>query len=74
MMTRVCYPIHQPGTQGRKIFGFEIFVDNDVLRELHPEKEWLEKIKKAGDVESINFNLSLSIPELNGRNVQVHIN
>jgi hypothetical protein len=35
-MTKVNYPIHQPGTQGRKIFGFEIFVDNDVLNELQP--------------------------------------
>jgi hypothetical protein len=72
-MTKVNYPIHQPGTQGRKIFGFEIFVDNDVLNDLQPEGEWFEKVKKAGEVESINFNLGLNIPELNGRNIQVII-
>lgn len=32
--------IIQLGIQGRKIFGFEIFVDNDVLNQLQPENEW----------------------------------
>jgi len=34
------YPINQPVTQGRKIFGYEIFVDNDILSHLQPEQEW----------------------------------
>lgn len=70
-MTRMNYPIHQPGTQGRKIFGYEIFVDNDVLAQLQSEGDWFEKVKKVGKVESIKFNLDLNIPDLNGRNIQV---
>lgn len=65
------YCQHQPGTHGRKIFGYEIFVDNDILRELGPEAEWFEKMKVLGSVESIRFNLDLNIPDLNGRNIQV---
>ena len=63
--------MHQPGLQGRKIFGFEIFVDNDILRELPTEAEWFEKVREMGSVESIRFNLDLNIPDLNGRNIQV---
>ncbi len=36
-MTRINYQINQPVTQGRKIFGYEIFVDNDILAQLQPE-------------------------------------
>ena len=31
------YSASQPPVQGRKIFGFEIFVDNDILGQLQPE-------------------------------------
>lgn len=65
------YTLHQPGTHGRKIFGYEIFVDNDILRELGAEGEWFEKMRAIGNVESIKFNLDLNIPDLNGRNIQV---
>ena len=70
---RINYSTSQPQIQGRKIFGFEIFVDNDILSQLQPESWWFEKVKKAGEVESIKFNLDLNIPDLNGRNIQVHI-
>ena len=68
------YPVHQPGSNGRKIFGYEIFVDNDILRELGAEGEWFEKMRALGNVESIKFNLDLNIPDLNGRNIQVQKN
>lgn len=57
--------------QGKKIFGYEIFVDNNMLANLQPESAWLERMKIAGEVESIRFNLDLNIPDLNGRNIQV---
>lgn len=44
-----------------------------MLSQLQPEAEWFEKVKKMGEVESIKFNLDLNIPDLNGRNIQVHI-
>lgn len=68
------YATGQVAVQGRKIFGFEIFVDNDILAQLQPESQWFEKVKKAGEVETIKFNLDLNIPDLNGRNIQVDIN
>lgn len=68
------YATGQAPVQGRKIFGFEIFVDNDILAQLQPEYEWFEKVRKAGEVETIKFNLDLNIPDLNGRNIQVDIN
>ena len=37
------------------------------------EEEWFESIVKAGNVESVKFNLDLNIPDLNGRNIQVHL-
>ena len=70
-LSRMGYSVPQPGAQGRKIFGFEIFVDNDILRELGAEEDWFEKVKALGNVESIRFNLDLNIPDLNGRNIQV---
>lgn len=69
--SRINYSGPQSGVQGRKIFGFEIFVDNDILRELGSEGEWFDKVKTLGNVESIRFNLDLNIPDLNGRNIQV---
>lgn len=72
-LSRMNYSVPQPGVQGRKIFGFEIFVDNDILRELGSEYEWFDKVKALGSVESIKFNLDLNIPDLNGRNIQVQI-
>lgn len=57
--------------QGRKIFGYEIFVDNDLLHALEPETDWLARVRAAGEVETIRFNLDLNIPDLNGRNIQV---
>jgi len=42
-----------------------------MLANLEPESEWLDKVKKAGEVESIRFNLDLNIPDLNGKNIQV---
>ncbi len=35
-------------------------------------KEWFENIAKAGNIETIKSNLDLNIPDLNGRNIQVH--
>ena len=66
------YSISQQPVQGRKIFGYEIFVDNDILSQLQVESQWFEKVKKIGDVESIKFNLDLNIPDLNGRNIQIY--
>ena len=59
----------QSGGQAKKIFGFEIFVDNDILNELPPLEEWFKKVQVAGSIESIRFNLDLNIPDLNGRNI-----
>ena len=59
--------------QQKKIFGFEIFVDNDIIREMVNEEEWFANIVKAGNVESVKFNLDLNIPDLNGRNIQVPV-
>ena len=70
-MGRISYSVPQQPVQGRKIFGYEIFVDNDILAQLQSDSEWFEKVKKIGDVESIKFNLDLNIPDLNGRNIQV---
>ena len=70
-LSRMNYSVPQSGGQGRKIFGFEIFVDNDILRELGSEGDWFDKVKTLGNVESIRFNLDLNIPDLNGRNIQV---
>ena len=49
-------------------------MDNDIIREMPETKEWFENIAKAGNIESIKFNLDLNIPDLNGRNIQVTTN
>ena len=63
--------VSQTAIQGKKIFGYEIFVDNDILNGLPPVEEWFGKVQAAGSIESIRFNLDLNIPDLNGRNIQV---
>ena len=57
--------------QERKIFGFEIYIDNDILCELGPLEEWFASLVKAHAVEHVRFNSDLTIPDLNGRNIQV---
>lgn len=57
--------------QNRKIFGYQIFIDNEMLENL--DQGWLQRVKKVGEVESIRFNLDLNIPDLNGKNIQVFL-
>jgi len=61
----------QPQLQEKKIFGFEIFVDNDILSELEPLTQWFSTNIKISGVAHIRFNSDLTIPDLNGRNIQV---
>ena len=57
--------------QERKIFGFEIFIDNEILAEVENVEKWMESIRKLTSTERIEFNSDLTIPDLNGRNIQV---
>lgn len=68
---RNSYQMIQPQLQERKIFGFEIFVDNEILADLGTTDQWFESMIKANGVEHIKFNPDLTIPDLNGRNIQV---
>ena len=46
-------------------------MDNDVLAELGSLEEWFSSMAAAHQVEHIRFNSDLTIPDLNGRNIQV---
>ena len=48
-----------------------MYVDNDILNELEPVAGWLEKLQTTHGIEHIGFNADLTIPDLNGRNIQV---
>lgn len=72
---RSSYPALQPQLQERKIFGFEIYIDNDILSDIGMTiEEWFAKLKTSHGVEHIGFNSDLTIPDLNGRNIHVMIN
>ncbi len=58
--------IHQ-----RKTFGFEIYINNDILAEIDNIDKWFGSISKITGTEKIEFNTDLTIPDLNGRNIQV---
>lgn len=65
----------QPQLQERKIFGFEIYIDNDILADIGMSvEEWFVILKTTHGVEHIGFNSDLTIPDLNGRNIHVVIN
>lgn len=65
----------QPQLQERKIFGFEIYIDNDILSDIGMNvEEWFANLKTTHGVEHIGFNSDLTIPDLNGRNIHVVIN
>lgn len=68
---RSSYPGAQPQLQERKIFGFEIYIDNDILQEFGPLEQWFSNLQTVNGVEHIGFNSDLTIPDLNGRNIQV---
>lgn len=59
------------GIQQRKIFGFEIFINNEILAEIDNVEKWFDSIRKITSTEKIDFNSDLTIPDLNGRNIQV---
>jgi hypothetical protein len=71
---RSSYPTLQPQLQERKIFGFEIYIDNDILSDMGMSiEDWFANLKSAHGVEHIYFNSDLTIPDLNGRNIHVII-
>ncbi len=57
--------------QQKKVFGFEIFINNDILAELESVQKWFDSTRKITGTEKIEFNGDLTIPDLNGRNIQV---
>ena len=64
----------QPQLQEKKIFGFDIFIDNDILGEMGDSGAWMAEKTANMSVDFIHFNPSLTIPDLNGRNIQVQYN
>lgn len=71
---RSSYPTLQPQLQERKIFGFEIYIDNDILSDIGMSiEDWFANLKSTQGVEHIGFNSDLTIPDLNGRNIHVMI-
>ncbi len=65
------YPGGQPVLQERKIFGFELYIDNDILAELGSIEDWFATLRSSNGVEHLDFNSDLTIPDLHGRNIQV---
>lgn len=60
-------------TEKKKIFGFEIFIDDDILNSFDSPDNLFGRIQDVTKAERINFNPDLTIPDLQGRNVQVRI-
>lgn len=55
----------------KKIFGFEIFIDDDILNSFESTELLFQRIQEQTKAERIRFNSDLTIPDLQGKNVQV---